>query len=242
MLVSGIQVALTVAVHVGHVGDKENPMSRSLRALLGSAGASFTVDEFSTDAVLFRQGDDCDDAWCIESGRVRLSVTSPDGREAIFGPLGAGSLLSDDLLSGHREFRRSAVAIEPTVVLRVPRDKMVALLHTQPAILDYVLGHLMAQHVQLEDALVRQVLYLAEERLAQTLLTWAQCSESAGRCPLPRLSQEVMAEMIGTTRSRVNMFMSRFKKVGFVEATNGEIYVNPSRLSRAVCRGSVRTH
>lgn len=212
-------------------------MPLTFRALLESAGASFTVAEFPSGAVLFRQGDNCDDAWWIEAGRVRLAVTSRDGREAIFGLLGAGSLMSDDLLAGHREFRHSAVAIAPTVVLRVPGDRMMALLHSEPAVREHAIRHLMAQHIELEDALVHQILCLAEERLAHTLLTLAQCDGSAPRCAVPHLSQEVIAEMVGTTRSRVNVFMSRFKKVGFIEAHNGEIFVNPSRLSRAVPHG-----
>lgn len=209
-------------------------MPLNLRALLESAGTAFTVAEFPSGAVLFRQGDACGDAWCIESGRVRLAVTSSDGQEAISGLLGAGSLLGDYLLAGHREFLHSAVAIEPTVVLRVRGDRMTALLHTEPAFLDYVLEHLMAQQSHMEDALVHQILYLGEERLAHTLLTLAQCSVDSGRCKLPHVSQEIIAEMIGTTRSRVSFFMSRFKKVGFLEVTDGEIYVHKALLSRAV--------
>lgn len=212
-------------------------MPLNLRALLESAGTAFTVAEFSRGAVLFRQGDACDDAWCIESGRVRLVVTSSNGQEAISGLLGAGSLLGDYLLAGQREFIHSAVAIEPTVVLRVRGDRMTALLHTEPAFLDYVLEHLMAQQSHMEDALVHQILYLGEERLAHTLLTLAQCSGTPGRCKLPRVSQEIIAEMIGTTRSRVSFFMSRFKKVGFIEAKDGDIYVRPALLSRAVHHG-----
>lgn len=111
---------------------------------------------------------------------------------------------------------------------------MTALLHTQPEMLDHVLGRLIAQQLHLEDALVDQLLYQGEERLAHALLTLAQCSGAPGRRALPHLSQEIIAEMIGTTRSRVSYFMNRFKKVGFIEASDGEIYVNPSLLSRAV--------
>lgn len=212
-------------------------MPPNLRELLESSGTSFTVAQFPRDAVLFRQGDACSDAWCIESGRVRLAVTSSDGHEAISGLLGPGSLLGDYLLTDHREFVHSAVAIEPTVVLRVRGDRMTMLLHTQPALLDYVLEQLMAQQSHMEEALVHQILFLGEERLAHTLLTLAQCSGTPGRCKLPRVSQEIIAEMIGTTRSRVSFFMSRFKKVGFIEAKDGDIYVHPAFLSRAVHHG-----
>lgn len=209
-------------------------MPLSLRHLLESTGTSFTVAEFPRGAVLFRQGDACDDVWCIETGRVRLAVTSPGGQEAVSGLLDAGSLVGECLLAGHREFAHSAVAIEHTVVLCVRSDRMTALLHTQPEVLDHVLGRLIAQQIHMEDALVDQLLYLGEERLAHALLVLAQCSGAPGRCALPHLSQEIIAEMIGTTRSRVSYFMSRFKKVGFIEAKDGEIYVHPARLSRAV--------
>lgn len=207
-------------------------MPLSLRELLESAGTSFTVAEFPRGAVLFHQGDTCDDAWCIDAGRVCLAVTSADGQEAISGLLDAGAVVSDFLLPGHPDLVHSAVAIEPTVVLRVPGDRMMAALHTHPAILDHVLGHLMVQHSHMEEKLVDQILYLGEERLAHTLLTLAQCTGSVGRCALPRLSQEIMAEMIGTTRSRVSFFMSRFKKTGFIEANAGKIYVHPGLLAR----------
>lgn len=212
-------------------------MPLNLRELLESAGTSFTVAEFPRGAVLFHQGDTCGDAWCIEAGRVCLAVTSADGQEAISGLLDAGAVVSDFLLPGRREFVHSAMAIEPTVVLRVPGDRMMAALHTHPAILEHVLGQLMVQHSRMEEALVGQILYLGEERLAHTLLTLAQCSGVTGRCALPRLSQEVIAEMIGTTRSRVSFFMSRFKKTGFIEANNGRIYVHPALLSKTVRRG-----
>lgn len=213
-------------------------MPLNLRELLESSGTSFTVAQFPRGAVLFHQGDACSEAWCIESGRVRLAVTSSDGHEAISGLLGPGSLLGDYLLAGHREFVHSAVAIEPTVVLRVRGDRMTTLLHTQPAFLDHVLEHLMAQQSHMEEALVHQILFLGEERLAHTLLTLAQCSGTpGGRCKLPRVSQEIIAEMIGTTRSRVSFFMSRFKKAGFIEAKDGDIYVNPGLLARAVHHG-----
>jgi CRP-like cAMP-binding protein len=212
-------------------------MALSLRALLESSQIAFTVVEFPIDHVLFRQGDTCSDAWCIEVGRVRLAVTTAEGQEAIFGIVGDGSLLSDDLLAGHREYRHSAVTIEPTVVLRVPGDNMLALLHTHGPFLDHVLGHLMAHHIEMENSLVHQMLFLAEERLAHKLITLAQCDGVSGRCVLPHLSQEVIAEMIGTTRSRVNLFMRRFKDVGFLETHGGQTFVNSSRLPRAVHRG-----
>lgn len=208
-------------------------MPLGLRALLTSAGTTFTVTDFSKGDVLFRQGDDCVDVWCIEAGRVCLAVSSPDGREVIPTVLGVGAFVGDDLLAGHQEYRHSAVAIEPTVALRVSWDRMMETLHTQPAILDLALEHVMAQNIQLEDNLVHQLLCLGEERLAHTLLMLAQCDGTAGRCALPQLSQEVIAEMVGTTRSRVNVFMNRFKKLGFIEVTGDGIYVHPARLPLA---------
>jgi CRP/FNR family cyclic AMP-dependent transcriptional regulator len=212
-------------------------MAFSLRALLESAGIPFTLVEFPPDHVLFRQGDACSDAWCIEVGRVRLAVTTAGGQEAIFAVQGAGALLSEELLTGQREFRHSAVTIEPTVVLRVAGDRMIALLHTPGAVLDHVLERLMAHRIEMENALVHQILFQAEERLAHRLVTLARCDGGRGRCVLPHLSQEVIAEMVGTTRSRVNLFMRRFKEVGFLEASDGETFVHSSRLARAVHRG-----
>lgn len=211
-------------------------MPYSFRALLESSGTTFTVAEFPSGAVLFRQGDECSDALCIETGRVRLAVTSVDGREAVFGVLGAGSVMGEEVLSGRRDFRYSAVAIEPTVVLCVPDDQMERF-RAQPECQDYLLVQALQRQIELEEALIHQLMDRAEKRLVYTLLVLAQCDGVIRRCALPHLSQEVLAEMVGTTRSRVNLFMNRFKKAGFLEARDGRTYVNPARLSPAMYRG-----
>lgn len=203
----------------------------NLRALLESSATIFAAAGYEQRAVLFRQGDACDSVMYIEQGAVRLAVTSPGGREAICGLLSAGAFLSEEVLGGHTLQRHTATAVTATEVLIVAKADMVGLLHTHDAIRNRFVEHILARHAHLEDDLTDQLLHSSEQRLARALLMLAGCGqESPSRRALPRVSQEVIAEMVGTTRARVNAFMGKFKKLGFLEQDGGVIHVNPSLL------------
>lgn len=210
----------------------------SVRAILTSAGVRFSAGCYPERAVLFRQGDPCDTVAFIATGSVRLSVTSADGREAICGLMRSGSFLSEEGLNGLAIQRHTATAVEVTEVLHVAAGQMLELLHTHQAMQDHFLQHILIRQARLEDDLADQLLHSSEQRLARALVLLAGYdSTRPARCILPRISQEVIAEMVGTTRTRVNVLMNRFKNEGLLDADGGVIHVHPSLL-RAIDSGS----
>lgn len=192
------------------------------------ADSPFAARVYQAGEVIFSQGEAAATTLYIEAGAVRLAVMSADGKEAICGVLGAGAFLGEDTLAGHTSRRHTATAIAPTTVRTIRKDQMLGLIHTQNAVLDRLIAHLMARETQLEDALADQILYPSEQRLARMLVALAHsdAGDGPGLHPLPHMSQEVIAEMVGTTRSRVNAFMSKFKRLGLIEEHDGELLVN----------------
>lgn len=203
----------------------------NLRALLGSTVTPFAVAEYGPRATIFVQGDPGDSVMLIEKGRVWLAVTARNGKEGIVGVLEAGAFLGEEALRGQPLRRQSATALTAAAVLVVAKAQMLRLLHTQPAIADRLIAHMLARNTRLESDLADQLLLSSEQRLARTLLVLAGCDPlHSCRCILPDVSQEIIAEMVGTTRSRVNAFMGKFKKLGFIEEAGGELRLNPSHL------------
>lgn len=210
---------------------RQNERPLNVRALLESTGTPFTVARYTPRATLFLQGDACDSVMYIEKGRVWLAVTTSAGKEGICGVLAAGAFLGDDVLAGHTFRRQTATAMTATEVLVVPKAQMIQLLHSQPAIADRFIAHVLERNSRLEADLCDQLLYSSERRLAHALLMLAGWDERrARRCVLPDVSQEIIAEMVGTTRSRVNFFMGKFRRLGFLEEAGGVVHVDPSLL------------
>jgi CRP/FNR family cyclic AMP-dependent transcriptional regulator len=202
----------------------------NVRALLESTATPFAICDYRPRAIIFRQGDPCDSVMHIESGRVWLAVTARSGKEAICGLLAGGAFLGEEALAGRRERRHSATAMTATRVLVVARGHMDGLLHTQAGLMDRLLTHLLARHGRLEADLTEQLLNSTEQRLAHVLLVLAGCDRRCrGPCALPDVPQALIAEMVGTTRSRVNAFMGKFKKRGFIDEQGGVLHVNPAR-------------
>ena len=203
----------------------------NVRALIESTATPFTIADYGSRAAIFRQGDPCDRVMHIERGRVWLAVTGRSGKEAICGLLGIGAFLGEEALTGCGERRRSATAMTATQVLVVAKTHMIRLLRTQPGLMERFIAHLLSRNVRLEANLTDQILHSSEQRLAHTLLVLANCdARRPRRGALPDLPQEIIAEMVGTTRSRVNAFMGKFKKCGFIEEHSGVLHVNPARL------------
>jgi CRP/FNR family cyclic AMP-dependent transcriptional regulator len=209
----------------------ELPRPSSLRALLHAAGAPFAVARYESHAVIFSQGDECDSVMHLETGRVQLAVTARSGKHAICGLVEPGAFLGEDVLAGHALRRQTAIALVSTEVLVIAKAQMIELLRTRQALQDQFVAHVLARHAHLEADLTDQLLNSSEQRLARALLLLAGCGgRQPCRCVLPRVSQETIAEMIGTTRSRVNAFMRKFRKLGFLDKDAGVIHVNPSLL------------
>jgi CRP/FNR family transcriptional regulator, cyclic AMP receptor protein len=198
---------------------------------LRSAGAGTTIVTYKRADVIFSQGDAADTVLYIQKGDVTLSVLSKSGREAVVGMLGSGDFFGERALTGHPVRLEAATAVTATTVLTIPKQQMVRLLHEQHTFSDRFIAYMLARNIRIEADLVDQLFNASEKRLARALLLLAHYGkpEETHRV-LPRISQETMAEMIGTTRSRVNFFMNKFKKLGFIEY-NGGIKINQSLLT-----------
>jgi CRP-like cAMP-binding protein len=200
-----------------------------VQRLLESTGTPFVVADYRARAVIFRQGDPADSVMAIVAGRVRLGVAALSGREAICGLLDRGAFLGEEALTGQPVRRQSAIAMTATRLLVVPKAQMIRLLRTQPAVADRFIAHVLARNTRLESDLMDQLLHSSEQRLARTLLVLAGCdAQHPDRRVLPDVSQRMIAEMVGTTRSRVNFLMGKFKKLRFIEGNGETLQVNPS--------------
>ena len=203
------------------------------QAFLESAGVSKTIVEYGRNETIFTQGDACEDVLYIKTGGVKLSVLSKTGREAVVAMLGPGDFFGEGCLAGQPVRMGSATAITPSVILLVAKDKMVRLLHKQHAMSDRFISHMLARNIRIEEDLIDQLFNSSEKRLARTLLLLARYGKQDKPARVvPKISQATLAEMIGTTRSRVNFFLNKFKKLGFIEY-DGELplKINSSLLS-----------
>jgi CRP/FNR family cyclic AMP-dependent transcriptional regulator len=204
------------------------------KSFLESSGLGKRVVAYARKEIVFSQGDPSDSVMYVQSGGVQLSVLSHSGKEAIVATLGPGDFLGEGALAGHPVRLESARATAATTVLIVPKRQMIRLLHRHRAFSDRFIAHMLVRNARLEADLVDQLFNSSEKRLARTLLLLARYGK--GDKPqrvLPKISQETLAEMVGTTRSRVNFFMNKFKTLGFIEY-NGGLKINPSLLTVVV--------
>jgi len=205
------------------------------QAFLDSAGLSKTIVEYHRNEVVFTQGDASDSVMYIQKGGVKLSVLSKTGREAVVAMLGPSDFFGEGCLAGQMIRIGTATAITPTTVLEITRNQMVKVLHEQHALSDRFIAHMLSRNVRIEQDLIDQLFNSSEKRLARALLLLARYGkQDKPRQVVAKISQETLSEMVGTTRSRVNFFMNKFKKLGFIEY-NGDldagIQINSSLLS-----------
>ena len=201
------------------------------QAFLDSSGVSRKVVDYARNEVIFAQGDACDTVLYIQKGAVKLSVISKTGKEAVIAMLGRGDFFGEGCLAGQPVRMGSATAITPSIVLLVQKDKMVGLLHEQHAFSDRFITHMLARNTRIEADLIDQLFNSSEKRLARVLLLLARYGKQDKPVgAVPRFSQETLAEMVGTTRARVNFFMNKFKRLGFIDYKDG-LKVNESLLT-----------
>jgi CRP/FNR family transcriptional regulator, cyclic AMP receptor protein len=187
--------------------------------------------EYEPPTKIFAQGDPAMSVMFVEKGAVRLSVLSHAGKEAVVALLEVGHFFGEGCLAGQSQRMATATAIAPCTILAVEKPEMVRQLHAEPVFADRFLTHMLTRNIRIEEDLVDQLFNSTEKRLARTLLLLARYGEpEVSHRALPKLSQEVLAEMVGTTRSRVNFFMNKFRKLGFIDY-NGALKVNNSLLS-----------
>ena len=204
------------------------------KTFLETAGLGKGTVAYARMEVVFSQGDPCDTVMYVRSGGIQLSVLSHTGKEAIVATLRPGDFLGEGALAGHPVRLVTARATMPSTLLVVPKRQMIRLLHSQHALSDRFIAHMLVRNARLEADLVDQLFNSSEKRLARTLLLLARYGKGDEPLKLlPKVSQEALAEMVGTTRSRVNFFMNKFKKLGFIDY-NGGLIINPSLLTVVV--------
>ena len=187
--------------------------------------------KYGPAAMIFSQGDPATSVMYLEEGAVRLSVLSHAGKEAVIAVLDEGHFFGEGCLAGQPQRMATATAMAPSSIVAVDKPDMVRHLHARPAFADRFLTHMLTRNIRIEEDLIDQLFNSSEKRLARTLLLLARYGEPQGsHRALPRVSQEVLAEMVGTTRSRVNFFMNKFRKLGFINY-NGGLKVNNSLLT-----------
>ncbi len=201
------------------------------QAFLDSAGVARKIVEYRRSQKVYAQGDPATSVMYIQSGGVKLSVVNEVGKEAVVGILGPGDFFGEGCLAGQRICMGTATAITPTAILVIEKNEMMRVLHSEHALSDRFMSYILLRNIRIEEDLVDQLFNSSEKRLARALLLLARYGkESQAQKMVPKVSQEMLAEMIGTTRTRVNFFMNKFRKLGFIRY-NGGLHVHNSLLS-----------
>ena len=203
----------------------------SAQHFLDSAGVARKVAAFQKKQTIFSQGDVCKDVLYIQKSGVRLSVVNESGKEAVVAVLGPGDFFGEGCLAGQPIRIGTATAIAPTTALVIEKKEMIRVLHHEHEFSDRFITYMLSRNIRIEEDLVDQLFNSSEKRLARTLLLLARYgTEDKPQRVLPKVSQETLAEMVGTTRARVSKFMNEFKKRGFVHY-NGGLQINSALIS-----------
>jgi CRP-like cAMP-binding protein len=201
------------------------------QVFLDTSGVARKVIEFKKGEVVYSQGDDAKSILYLQAGRIKLSVVNEVGKEAVVAILKPGDFFGEGCLAGQPVRMGTATAIIPSAVLDIGKSEMFKVLHEQHAFSDRFLTFMLARNIRIEEDLIDQLFNSSEKRLARTLLLLARYGkEDQPQGVLPKVSQETLAEMVGTTRSRINFFMNKFRKLGFIKY-NGSLQINTSLLS-----------
>lgn len=198
---------------------------------LAKVGEGKAIVEFRKDEVIFAQGDEANTVFYIQKGRVKVVVISEQGKEAVVGILGPGQFFGEGCMNGHLLRIATTTAMEACLITVITKAAMLAALHDQPKFSELFMAYLLTRNSRIEEDLIDQLFNSSEKRLARLLLLLANFGKEGSPQPIsPNISQETLAEMIGTTRSRVSHFLNKFRKLGFIRY-NGKIEVNSSLLN-----------
>jgi CRP/FNR family cyclic AMP-dependent transcriptional regulator len=202
------------------------------KTFLAQTGQGRTILEYRKNNVIFAQGDPCDAVFYVQMGRVKLTVLSARGKEATIAMLSTGDFMGESCITSDRPLRlSSATAITDSCVLKISKDAMLSVLHREHAFSDLFVSYLVARNNQIQEDLIDQLFNSAEKRLARTLLLLAHFGKGGrSETVLPRISQETLADMVGTTRARVNFFMNRFRHLGLIDYNRRGVEVHSSLL------------
>lgn len=198
------------------------PLPFDPNTFLAKVGEGRSLVDYRKDKIVFAQGDPADAVFYLRQGKVKLTVVSTQGKEAVVAILGQDTFFGEGCLIAQPLRMATASTLTPCSILRLEKSAMVRVLHTEPAFAERFITHLLARNIRIEEDLVDQLFNSAEKRLARVLLLLANFGKEGTPEPvIPQISQETLADMIGTTRSRVNFFMNRFRKLGFIDYNDG---------------------
>ncbi|MDA9522083.1 Crp/Fnr family transcriptional regulator [Bradyrhizobium sp. CCBAU 11434] len=198
---------------------------------LAKVGAGKTISKYQKDQTIFSQGEVADTVFYVQKGRVKVVVLSDQGKEAVVGILEAGQFFGEGCLSGHELRIATTTALEECLLTAIRKSTMIAALHDEPKFSELFVAYLLKRNSRIEEDLIDQLFNSSEKRLARLLLLLANFGKEGNPTPIkPQISQETLAEMIGTTRSRVSFFMNKFRRLGFI-TYNGKIEVHRSLLN-----------
>jgi CRP/FNR family transcriptional regulator, cyclic AMP receptor protein len=201
------------------------------KVFLTEANGGRTMADYGENSVIFSQGDPADAVFYIHSGKLKLTVVSTQGKEAVVAILGAGDFFGEGCLAGQAVRMGTAVSMSMCSIMRLEKSDVIRALHEQPSFSEVFVAHLLSRNIRIEEDLVDQLFNSSEKRLARVLLLLANFGkEGTPQTVIPKISQETLAEIIGTTRSRVNFFMNRFRSLGFIDY-NGGLKIHSSLLN-----------
>ncbi len=201
------------------------------KIFLAKVGEGKTISKYEKDHIVFSQGEVADAVYYIQKGKLKLTVTSEHGKEAVIAILGSGDFFGEGCLNGHPLRIATTTAVDECVVTRIDKAAMIATMHKEPEFSELFMAYLLARNGRIEEDLIDQLFNSSEKRLARLLLLLANFGKEGRPQPIVgKISQETLAEMIGTTRSRVSFFMNKFRKLGLIEY-NGKLEVHNSLLN-----------
>jgi CRP-like cAMP-binding protein len=221
----------SVSKKKGIVLRKGRKTSFDPRNFLAKVGEGKTISEYQTGQLVFSQGDVADAVFYIQKGEIKLTVISEQGKEAVVGILGPALFFGEGCLNGHPLRTTTATAMVECLVTRIAKEAMIATMHDAPEFSELFMAHLLTRNGRIEEDLIDQLFNSSEKRLARVLLLLANFGKDGRPEPIVgKFSQETLAEMIGTTRSRVSFFMNKFRKLGYIQY-NGKLEIHNSLLN-----------
>jgi CRP/FNR family transcriptional regulator, cyclic AMP receptor protein len=210
---------------------KKSKVSFDPKKFLAKVGEGKTITKYQKDQIVFSQGDLADAVFYVQKGKLKLTVISEQGKEAVIAILGPGHFFGEGCLNGHALRVATTRAMDDCVITRIAKASMIAALHAEPEFSELFISYLLARNSRIEEDLVDQLFNSSEKRLARLLLLLANFGKEARPDPVVgKISQETLAEMIGTTRARVSHFMNKFRKLGYIDY-NGHLTVHNSLLN-----------
>jgi CRP/FNR family cyclic AMP-dependent transcriptional regulator len=202
-----------------------------VKSFLSSVGSGRSTEKYQRKKIIFRQGDPADAVFYIQSGKIELSVVSQQGKERVIAILSAGDFFGEGCLAGQPLHMASAIALAESMIFRIEKQTMIRVLHDEPTLSEMFMAFLLSRNIQFEADLVDQLFNSSERRLARVLLLLANFGkEGKLETVIPRISQDLLAARVGTTRSRINFFMNKFRELGFIEY-NGKLKVHSALLN-----------